>query len=230
MTEFNFEDIVKVAKKGNNKDWEEVKSYLSGYNGTSEDILGIKLFLQNNQHTDSRKDFVRFITEIESAKPQELRRLRLIKMPSWVMVAAASVILVAGLIINHYVHRVSIHMVDEPLPVYLSDDNLLLNKGMAQYKKGDYLSAAETFGRLHSDTALYFSAICYELTENYSESVNKLKQVPENSVFYTKSLIRLAAVYTELNNTNEAKSILNNLKPEDEIDAQRIKSIKVRLK
>lgn len=230
MTEFNFEDIVKIARKGNSKDWEVVKTYLSEYNGTSDDILGIKLFLQNNQHTDSRKDFVRFITEIESAKPQELRRLRLIKMPSWVMVAAASVVLVAGLVINHYVHRVSIHMVDEPLPVYLSDDNLLLNKGMAQYKKGDYKNAAETFGLLHSDTGLYYSAICYELTENYSESVNKLKQVPENSVFYTKSLIRLAAVYTELNNTNEAKSILNNLKPEDEIDAQRIKSIKVRLK
>jgi hypothetical protein len=230
MKEFNFEEIVKIARKGNNSDWDEVKSYLSGYNGASDDILGVKLFLQNNQQLDSRMAFVSFISDVESAKPNELRKPSLIKIPSWTMVAAASILLVAGLIANHYVHRLSIHMIDEPLPIYLSNQNLTLNKGMAQYKKGDYNSAAVTLSKLTSDTGLYYTAICYELTGNYPASLLKLKQVPNHSVFYTKSLIRLAAVYIELNNTSEAKSILNNLKPEDEIDAQRIKSIKVRLK
>jgi tetratricopeptide (TPR) repeat protein len=230
MRVFNFEDIIKIARKGSNKDWDLVKTFLSEYNGNSDDILGVKFFLQNNNHTNNRKDFVKFISEIESAKPQEFKSLRLIKIPSWVIVAAASVMLVVGLIINHYVHRFSIHIIEEPLPVYLSDENLLLNKGMAQYKKGDYKNAAETFSKFKSDTGLYYAAICFELIENYTESIKKLKQVPENSVYYTKSLIRLAAIYTELNYTNEAKSILNNLAPVDEIDAQRIKSIKVRLK
>ncbi len=230
MSEFNFEEIVLIARKGSKRQWDEVSKFLSQYNGTDDDVLGAKLFIQNHARANARKSFVSFVSQINASKPSEIKQFKLIKVPSWAMVAAASVILVAGLIMNQYVHKVSIHMVDEPLPVYLSDEHLTLNKAMAQYKKGDYQSAAVSFSQLNSDTALYYAAICYELTENYAECVLKLKQVPKFSVFYTKSLIRLAAVYTELNNVSEAKSILNNLEPENEVDAQRIKSIKVRLK
>lgn len=230
MMEFNFNEIVWIARKGSKQQWEEVNGFLNRYDGPDDDILGVKLFIKNHAHANARKLFVAFVAEINSAKPTEFKRLRLIRVPSWVMVAAASVVLIVGLVINQYVHRVSIHMVDEPLPIYLSDENLILNKGMAQYKKGDYAAAAATFSKLDSDTGLYYAAISYELTENYVESVLKLKQIPSSSVFYTKSRIRLAAVNIELNNINEAKSILNNLKPENEVDAQRIKSIKVRLK
>ena len=156
MKEFNFDEIVKIARKGSNSDWLEVKLFLSEYKGNSDHILGVKLYLQNNHQINSRKAFVSFISDIETAKPNAFKGLTLVKVPNWTMVAAASVLLVAGLIINHYVHRVSIHMVDDALPVYLSDDNMLLNKGMAQYKKGDYQSAAETFSKLNSDTGLYY--------------------------------------------------------------------------
>jgi tetratricopeptide (TPR) repeat protein len=192
--------------------------------------LGLKLFIQNSEPNNARKSFVNFVSEINAAKPLEINHQRLIRIPNWLMVAAASIVLVVGLFINQYVHEVSIHMVDDPLPVYLSDENIVLNKAMAQYKKGDYEAAVASFNKLTSDTANYYAAICYELTENYAESVLKLKQVPIYSVFYTKSRIRLAAVHIELNNFDQAKLILNNLMPGDDSDAQRIKSIKIRLK
>lgn len=230
MSEYSFDEIVRIARKGSKKQWEDTYNFLISYNGTEDDILGLKLFIQNSEPQNARKLFTKFISEINAAKPTEIYNQRLIRVPNWLMVAAAAVVLVVGLVINQYVHRVSIHMVDDPLPVYLSDENIILNKAMAQYKKGDYKAAVASFNKLNSDTALYYAAICYELSEDYAESVVKFREVPLYSVFYTKSRIRLAAVHIELKNFDQARLILNNLRPDDDSDAQRIKSIKVRLK
>lgn len=120
-------------------------------------------------------------------------------------------------------------MVDDALPIYLSSDDVWLNKGMAQYKKGDFNAALVNFEKLNSDTGTYYAAICNELTAHYNQSLIELKEIPTTSVFYSKAQIRLAAVYFELGELDQAKAILNNIKPFDEIEAQRIKSIKVKL-
>jgi tetratricopeptide (TPR) repeat protein len=100
---------------------------------------------------------------------------------------------------------------------------------MAQYKKGDYKAALINFEKLNSDTGTYYAAICNELTANYDESLKKLKEVPATSGFYSKAQIRLAAVYFELGKLDQAKDVLNNIKPLDALEAQRIKSIKIHL-
>lgn len=229
MQAYKINEIVNIAHKGSSDEWERVLHFINNYQGENDEIHGLKLFVHNHIDNNPRQALLSFVSDIKSSKPRDLRSLRLIRVPSWAMVAAAALLLVSGLIINQYVFKVSIHMVDDALPVYLSDDDVWLNKGMAQYKKGDYEAALVNFEKLNSDTGVYYAAICYELTEHYAASVNKLKEVPAHSVFYSKAQIRLAAVYVELGKTSEAKALLNNIKPADEAEAQRIKSIKIRL-
>ncbi len=229
MQVFNINQLIDIAEQGSSKDWEYALDFINNYQGNDDEIHGLKLFVHNHISDNPRKALIAFISEVRGAKPKEIKRFRLIRFPSWAMVAAASLLLVAGLVVNQYVHRVSIHMVDDALPVYLSNEDILLNKGMAQYKKGDYAAALTNFEKLNSDTAIYYSAVCYELNGNYAESVNKLKKVASNSVFYSKSQIRLAAVYIELGKVDQAKAVLDNIKPANEAEAQRIKSIKIRL-
>ncbi len=229
MSAYKINEIVEIARKGSSTEWEHVLYFINNYQGENDEIHGLKLFVHNHIDNNPRQALLSFVSDIKLSKPREFRSLRLIRVPSWIMVVAAALLLVSGLIINHYVYKVSIHMVDDALPIYLSDDNLWLNKGMAQYKKGDYKAALGNFEKLNSDTGAYYAAICYELTDRYAFSVSKLKEVPLNSVFFTKAQIRLAAVYIELGKINDAKVLLNNIKPSDEEEAQRIKSIKIRL-
>lgn len=228
MLPYNINEIVKIAQNGSSEDWERILQFIQNYQSDDDEIIGLKLFL-NNHHDNPREALLSYVLDINILKPKEIKFNRLLRFPSWAMAAAATLLLVSGFLINHYLYKVSIHLADDALPVYLSNEVVWLNKGMAQYKKGDYNAALVNFEKLNSDTGTYYAAICNELTENYPESLKKLKKVPINSVFYNKAQIRLAAVYFELGKLDEAKDVLSNIKPEDVQDAERIKSIKIHL-
>jgi len=229
MHVYKFDEIINIAQKGTSNEWEQVLEFINNYQGDDDIIIGLKLFLNNHLDKNPREALRSFVLDIKLLKPKEIKSNRLLHLPSWVMAAAATLLLVSGLLINHYVYKDSIHMVDDALPIYLSNEDVWLNKGMAQYKKGDYKAALINFEKLNSDTGTYYAAICNELTANYAESVKKLKEVPATSVFYSKAQIRLAAVYIELGKLDQAKDVLNNIKPLDAQEAKRIKSIKIHL-
>jgi tetratricopeptide (TPR) repeat protein len=229
MLAYKIDEIINIAQKGTSIEWELVRRFINNYQGEDDEIIGLKLFLNNHLDNNPREALLSFVLDIKSSKPKEIKFNRLLRFPSWAMATAATLLLVSGLLINHYVYKDSIHMVDDALPIYLSNEDVWLNKGMAQYKKGDYKAALVNFEKLNSDTGTYYAAICNELTANYDESVKKLKEVPATSSFYSKAQIRLAAVYFELGKLEQAKDVLNNIKPLDALEAKRIKSIKIHL-
>ena len=103
---------------------------------------------------------------------------------------------------------------DEQTLVLASDDPM-------QYV-GLNNAALVNFEKLNSDTGTYYAAICNELTAHYNQSLIELKEIPTTSVFYSKAQIRLSAVYFELGELDQAKAILNNIKPFDEIEAEKL--------
>jgi tetratricopeptide (TPR) repeat protein len=229
MHAYKTDEIINIAQKGTSNEWELLLDFINSYQGDDDDIIGLKLFLNGHLDKNPREALLSFVLDIKLSKPKELKYYRLTRMPNWALAAVATLLLVSGLLINQYEYKDSIHMSDDALPIYLSSEVVWLNKGMAQYKKGDYNAALINFEKLNSDTGLYYAAICNELTANYTESVKKLNGVPVTSVFYSKAQIRLAAVYFELGKLDQAKDVLNNIKPSDALDAQRIKSIKIHL-
>lgn len=229
MQPYNINQILNIAQNGSSEEWERVLKFVKTYQSDDDEILGLKTFVFNHLDDNPREALLTFLSEIKLSKPKELKYYRLTRLPNWVLAAVATLLIVSGILFNRYTNKVSIHIVDDALPIYLSSDDVWLNKGMAQYKKGDFNAALVNFEKLNSDTGTYYAAICNELTAHYNQSLIELKEIPTTSVFYSKAQIRLAAVYFELGELDQAKAILNNIKPFDEIEAQRIKSIKVKL-
>lgn len=229
MKTYTINQILDIAKHGTKEEWQELLFFCEGYQGYDDELVGVKEFLAN--HKSSRIALLNFIKEIETNQPvftKQSKKLR--RIPNWVAVAAASVLLIAGLYVNHLLQNQQAPYIDPVMPIYLSTEGeLLLNKGMAQYKKGDYLAAQETFSKLNSDTALYYQAICKEVLGDYRGSLNLLYQVSEGSIFYHKTKIRQANLHLMLNDDESAKLVIDGLVPQDELEAERIKSLKLRL-
>ncbi len=228
MLTFKFHEIILVAKKGTAQQWENVLKYLESYSGDEDDIIGVKLFVKNNAPNE-RAALLKFAKELNNLNPNQSRSLKLIRMPNWVMVAAASLLLISGLAINHYFHQKTLHIVEDAMPIFLSNNDAVMNKAMAQYKKGDYLSAVKNFEKLQSDTAAYYAGVCYELGEDFDNSIVKFNEIYENSDFFVKARIRLAAIYIAQNKNEQAKNVIHNITPTNENEAERLKSIKIRL-
>ena len=104
MLVYKFHEIIWVAKNGTNPQWDDVLKYLECYDGDEDDIIGLKLFIKNNTPNE-RAALLKFTKEIDNSNPHYSSPLKLIRVPNWVMVTAASVLLVAGLAINHYFHQ-----------------------------------------------------------------------------------------------------------------------------
>lgn len=223
----NVKQILEVARGSNERKWTDAVAFLKNYDGEEDDLIGAKIFLEN--HGFSKEALISFAGDIESATLLPVKS-RLIRIPAWSMVAAASIILAAGLYFNNYVQQKSLHIVEDALPVYLSDDDAIFNKAMSLYKKGEYDKASFLFRKIETDTACYYTAVSYEMLHYFNLSREALKKIEPGSEFYNKAQIRLAAIYIGAGQEKKAAAIIRNLKPENEDELKRIKSIKVRLK
>jgi tetratricopeptide (TPR) repeat protein len=228
MKPINIADILQIAKHGSVEEWEAVSSYCIDYEGGDEELLGVKEFLA--RHQNSRKALVDFVLDIEQAEPIVRKSSRLKRVPTWAAVIAASMLLVSGLYINHLLQKETLHYADPVMPVYLSaDGEMLMNKAMAQYKKADYKAAQKNFAQLNSDTAFYYHAICMEMLGNYESSLALLEEISSSSTFYNKARIRQAYLYLFLKQNDKARMLLEDIKPTDETEVERIKILKLRL-
>jgi hypothetical protein len=227
MTPYTLREILHIARNGNENQWLKVVDFLIGYKGPEDDLLGLKLYLE--EHNYNKMLLLSFESEMRKMEPGK-RKSRVAKMPAWAMVMAASIVLAGGLYINNSVQRKSLHIKEVPLPVYLSSHDLVFNKAMSLYKKADYEKASLLFRQLGSDTALYYEAVCYEMLSYFELSKTALQQVGTGSVYYNKSRIRMAAIAVDEGNNKVAQKIVNSIKPSNKNEAERIKSIKARLK
>lgn len=227
MTSYNLQEILHIARNGNENQWLKVVDFLIGYKGPEDDLLGLKLYLE--EHNYNKLLLLSFESEVRKIG-FEKRENRGLKMPAWAMVMAASIVLAGGLYINNSVQRKSLHILEAPLPVYLSAHDITFNKAMALYKKADYEKASLLFRQLGSDTALYYEAVCYEMLSYFKLSKKALQNVSAGSVYYNKAQIRLAAIAVDEGNNKSAQKIIHSIKPANKNEAERIKSIKARLK
>ncbi len=221
-------EIIHIAQNGTDEDWNAVLDFCINYTGTDDEILGVKEFL--SRHEFSRRALVDFVFDIEHTEPVVRKSRKLKRVPTWAAVLAASLLLVSGLYINHLIQKESLHYVDPVMPVYLSaDGEMIMNKAMAQYKKADYKSAQKSFAKLNSDTAYYYHAICLEMLGDYEQSLNMLADISTTSTFYNKARIRQAYLHLFLKQNEMARIILDDIKPTDETEVERIKILKLRL-
>ena len=221
-------EILHIAKHGSQDEWEEVLVLCTSYQGTDEELLGVKEFLA--RHQNSRKALVDFVYDIEQVEPLVRKSKRLKRVPTWAAVMAASFLLVSGLYVNHVLQKETLHYVDPVMPVYMAaDGEMIMNKAMAQYKKADYKSAQKSFAQLNSDTASYYHAICLEMLGNYESSLSMLSDINPTSLFYNKARIRQAYLYLFLGQKDKAKLVLDDIKPTDDSEVERIKILKIRL-
>ncbi len=228
MKPINTPEIIQIAQHGTDEDWTTVLEFCTNYTGTDEEILGVKEFL--SRHEFSRAALVNFVFDIEHAEPVVKKPSKLKRVPTWAAVLAASLLLVSGLYINHLIQKETLHYVDPVMPVYLSaDGEMIMNKAMAQYKKADYKSAQKSFAKLNSDTAFYYHAICLEMLGDYEKSLVMLSDISTTSAFYNKARIRQAYLYLFMEQNEMARIILDDIKPTDETEVERIKILKLRL-
>jgi hypothetical protein len=228
MEPITIEILLNAARSNDDKKWDAAIESIKRYSGDSDELLGVQLFLVDNNY--SKQAFIEFCGYFEVKKITPKLTNKLIHIPTWSIVAAASVILVAGLYINNYVHQQSLHIPEVATPIYMSDNQHEHNKAMSLYKKGEYKRAALMFRSIHSDTAKYYEAVCYEMLKYYNLSKENFELIDVTSEFYNKSRIRLAAIYLESGDAKKAESVLHGLTPNDEEEAERLKSIKLRLK
>lgn len=226
MIQYTFEQIIAIARDGSESQWMNVVNFLEHYHGADDDLLGLKQYLENNNY--NKMLLLSFRSEV-SRMPFGKRR-PLFKVPAWALVAAASIALAGGLYLNDSVQKKSLHLIEAPLPVYLSDQDMLFNKAMSLYKKADYEKASGLFRQLSSDTAIYYSGVCYEVLRYFEMSQAAFNRITPGSEFYNKARIRLAAIAADEGETSKALLLLKTLKPANQDEAHRIKSIKSRLK
>ena len=90
MQSYNINEIVKIAQNGSSEDWERILQFIKNYQSDDDEIIGLKLFLNNHQDNNPREALLSFVLDINSLKPKEIKFNRLLRFPSWAMAAAAT--------------------------------------------------------------------------------------------------------------------------------------------
>ncbi|MCU0423447.1 MAG: hypothetical protein MUC81_11605 [Bacteroidia bacterium] len=228
MILYTLADIIAIAEHGEMNEWESATQFIKQYQGDDDVILGLKWFME--QHGYNRSVLLAYQNKIKSLKPLPVSNKPSTKMPVWITIAAAVIVLFTGVILNFIVQKKSVNFAEVALPIYLSDDqDLNLSKAMSLYKKGEYHIAAELFNKSFSDTAIYYEAVCHQLNQNFVLSIQKLNQIPEYSEYHNKAQIRLASNYIYLYQNEKALDILSKLNPHNFEEAQKIKALKLQL-
>jgi hypothetical protein len=116
------------------------------------------------------------------------------------MAAAATLLLVSGFLINHYLYKVSIHLADDALPVYLSNENLS-NAWMEAYRAGDLDKSMEKILKRDdfsvNDTLKYYAAVIYYEDKNYEKSLMLLNSIVDTTYIYKTIMLKSFSYYKQ---------------------------------
>lgn len=113
-----------------------------------------------------------------------------------------------------YRHLVKKHVRSPHLP------NALLGLQRVEYDQHDYTKSLEFFkvldrtnppGQIH-DASRYIAGLCYQRLHEYSQAVNILSAVSENSPFYPHALYTLAISHLRLKNVRQAIEAFRRIK------------------
>jgi tetratricopeptide (TPR) repeat protein len=185
---------------------------LKNLNTTDEELLGIKLFMEQNNY-----DVAKLQLFLNTAKLNYNNLNKSTPKPSygWLKVAASIVLLVSFSIggyvyytSNNYYQQYAFH---EPgLPVFMSDNSTTIDNWMTEFKDNNFVEAQQMGEELlaqntSNDTILYYLGVIYCNLGNYQQGLINFKKVSLNNVELKNKAYFLEALCVLQTNKTEAK-------------------------
>lgn len=228
MQKYTYQQIIKTAKQGNEQEWDACVRFLHTNEPNSDEMAGLYEFLNRNDF--SREKLLCFIASIENQQIEQKALPLVKKIPAWIPFLAASILLVSVVLVNKTLHDAKIHIAAQPLPVYMdAESNLVFNKAMASYKKGDYQTAKTNFMQLKSDTAMFYAGVCAQMTNDFNGAVVRFASINRNSVYVNTARLRMAACLIGLGKDDEARMILENFNSSNKDEADFANQLRLKL-
>jgi len=170
--------------------------------------------IQNHFRVELKKELKNIDDRLDS-KSNNNNPLSIKKIIIWTASAAAILIVSLLAIQNYssinYQELASNSWEKEPgLPVKMSSKSDF-DKPMNAYKLGDYLLAESLLKKFDSDTAAFYLANTqYELNK-YSEALDNLSLIEEDSRYYQNAQYKKALILLRLDNTTGCREVLKEI-------------------
>jgi tetratricopeptide (TPR) repeat protein len=179
------------------------------YPGSDETVLGAKLFL-----VDNNSNYKLLHQRITGLKFTDVKKTNITMFRY-----AASIVFLIGIIGIYYIVSTrnsydEFKVVEEGLPVFMSESKANFDGFMNQYRIGNYKDAISIGNKLNkdnNDTLNFYIGCSYSYNKNYDEAVAFFEKISSNSKFYCNSLYQKAFVYSQIDNKDSVIVTLNSL-------------------
>jgi hypothetical protein len=191
--------------------------YIKSNNFDDDELLGLKLFLENNDYDiDALKTFI----SIEPLKMNSKKTNSVYKLYK----IAAIFLLVMGF--GYFIkwktfknHNIENYMVEDAgFKVWMGAANnpIDLINGMSYYKNKNYTEALSYFSKTqNNDTAFYYSGISCMYINKLSDAESFLSKVSTSSVYSNHAIYYLSLCYIYNNQREKGLQILNKTRFDD---------------
>lgn len=200
----------------------DVMDRLKKSNPESDEIKGVKLFLENNGYDFQRLAWFLQSSEIKieniANKNKQNRSL------NWLKVAA---VLLPLIVLSYFVFNtnsspheklyLTYYEKELGLPVVLSNNyDKTFNESMNLFRNEDYKNALKGFTELlaaspKNDTLNYFVGVCNLELDKYTKAISYFTKDYSNSVFKESTEYRLAMVYIKKGEIEKSEKVLKNI-------------------
>jgi tetratricopeptide (TPR) repeat protein len=185
--------------------------YIKSNNFDDDELLGLKLFLENNDYDiDALKTFI----SIEPLKMNSKKTNSVYKLYK----IAASFLLIIGigyfikLSTSKHQNMENFMIEDAGFKVWMgaASNNIDIINGMSYYKNKDYTEALSYFSKIqNNDTAFYYSGISNIQLNNLNEAEIFLSKIPSTSVYSNRATYYISLCYLYNNQIEKGLQLLN---------------------
>jgi hypothetical protein len=193
--------------------------YIKSNNFDEDDLMGLKLFLENNDYDiDAVKTFI----SIEPIKMDFKKTNSVYKLYK----IAAIFLLVIG--VGYFIkwktfknHNIENYMLEDAgFKVWMgaSSNPIDLINGMSYYKNKEYAEALSYFSKTqNNDTAFYYSGISCMHLNKLTEAETFFIKIPNSSVYSNNTLYYLSLCYLYNNQKEKGFQLLNKTQFKDAV-------------
>ncbi len=135
----------------------------------------------------------------------------------YLAIGSVAAILIIGIVLHFSTQNSTSNLVaqywptEEGLPVKMSTKGKF-DAAMNAFKQAQWQKAEMLLEQIDSDTSDYFIGVINFEQKEYKNAVVSFESVPENSTWHQETEFRLALVYLQMGEFEEAKAILQTIK------------------
>lgn len=140
----------------------------------------------------------------------------------YLSIGSVAAVLIIGIIIHFSTQNTTQNLVaqywpvEEGLPVRMSSKNKF-DAAMNAFKQEQWTKAEMLFEQIDSDTSTYFIGIINYEQKEYKNAVTSFEGISESSVWHQEAEFRLALLYLQLEEFEEAKVVLKSISASDSL-------------